>query len=318
LNRKPSNRFREAFARGLGRPLVLAHRGDSFHAPENTLVAATLGHRAGADGWEFDVQFTQDMVPIVLHDSSLGRTTDVAMKFPGDPRADLGYLASEFTLEEIRSLDAGAWFLKTSDAARTARAFGTHENLDPNLVLLIGSRAVQVPTLEEALTLTERLGWLANVEIKSSHDGDFSLVDVVLSLIDRLQVADRVLVSSFDHAEVARAATRYPAVASGVLATTPLFQPVTYVREQVGADSYHISSAGLGMGGAGYRRGRSVSRLRVRDLADCRQDGLPVLVYDVNDSGRTNMAGHLAEAGVAGLFTDDPTAIVDQFINSGL
>jgi glycerophosphoryl diester phosphodiesterase len=316
LRQKPANRFREAFARDLGRPLLLAHRGDSAYAPENTLLAATLAQSAGADGWEFDVQLTRDGVPIVLHDSSLARTTDVALKFPGDPRSDLGYLASEFTLEEIRRLDAGAWFLAISDAARTARAFGTIERLDPDLAAVIASGSVQVPTLEEALILTEGLDWLANVEIKSSHDGDFGLVDRVLSLIDRLGVADRVLVSSFDHAEVARVAARSPGVATGVLATTPLFQPVSYVRERVGADAYHVSTRGLGTEGAGYRRGRSVEALRLFDLADCRQAGLPVLVFTVNEAGRTKTAGHLAEAGVAGLFTDDPRVIVDQFIPS--
>jgi glycerophosphoryl diester phosphodiesterase len=313
LNRKPANRFREAFARDLGRPLILAHRGDSAYAPENTLLAATLGHRNRADGWEFDVQLTKDGVPILLHDRSLGRTTDVELKFPDDPRSDLEYLASDFTLEEIRLLDAGGWFLANSNAMRTARAFRTSERLDPDVVARIASGLVKVPTLEEALILTERLDWSANVEIKSSHEGDFELVDKALSLIDRLGVAGRVQVSSFDHAEVARVAARSPGVATGVLATTPLFQPVTYVRDLVGADAYHISSLGLGTGGVSYLRGRSVEGLRMIDLADCRQAGLPVLVFTVNETGQTKMAGRLAKAEVAGLFTDDPRAIVDQF-----
>ena len=71
-------------------PVIVAHRGDSFRAPENTLEAARLAWQAGADAWELDVQLTRDGVPIVLHDESLLRTTDVATRFKDDPRATDG------------------------------------------------------------------------------------------------------------------------------------------------------------------------------------------------------------------------------------
>src|SRR4051794_37261026 len=74
-----------------GRPLIIAHRGDSSHAPENTLEAALLGRDSGADAWELDVQLTRDGVPVVVHDETLLRTTDVARRFAGDPRGDDGF-----------------------------------------------------------------------------------------------------------------------------------------------------------------------------------------------------------------------------------
>lgn len=315
MRRGGGNRFLDALAGAPGRPLVLAHRGDSAHAPENTREAAALGRRAGADGWEFDVQLTRDGVPILLHDPSLARTTDVAGVFAGDSRADLGYLAAEFTLDEIRRLDAGSWFVDPAGGPRSASAFGTLGGLDPADRAAFGSGRVRVPTLDEALMLTAELDWLANVEVKSGHDGDFALLDAVLAAIARLGVADRVLVSSFDHAEVARAASSGTGVATGVLAATPLDRPGAYVR-RLGADAYHASAGALGAGGVAYLRGRTARALRVTDLDECRGLGVPVLAYTVNECGPGRMAGHLAEAGVAGLFTDDPRAVVGSITPS--
>ena len=314
--RRAGHRFLEALDGARGRPLVLAHRGDSSHAPENTLEAAVVGHRSGADGWEFDVQLTRDGVPVLLHDPGLLRTTGAARAFPGDPRADLGYLAAEFTLDEIRHLDAGSWFVDPAGGPRTATAFGTLGRMAESDREAFASGRVRVPTLAEALALTADLDWLANVEIKSGHDGDFALLDAALDVVARLGVADRVLVSSFDHAEVARAAASGIGVATGALAASPLYRPAEYVR-RLGADAYHASASALGAGGAAYLRGRSARSLRTADVEECRRAGVPVLAYTVNEFGPEKMAGHLAEAGVAGLFTDDPRAVVASFIPSG-
>ncbi|MCW5559070.1 MAG: glycerophosphodiester phosphodiesterase, partial [Verrucomicrobiae bacterium] len=67
-------------------PLLVAHRGASALAPENTLLAAERAWRDGAVAWEFDVHLSRDGVPVVIHDESLLRTTDVAERFPDDPR----------------------------------------------------------------------------------------------------------------------------------------------------------------------------------------------------------------------------------------
>ena len=106
-------------------PVIVAHRGDSFHAPENTLEAARLAWEAGADAWELDVQLTRDGVPIVLHDESLLRTTDVATRFKDDPRGQAGFRVSDFDFSEIRALDAGSWFV-AADGGRSLRACVRH------------------------------------------------------------------------------------------------------------------------------------------------------------------------------------------------
>ena len=90
---------------GASHVLVIAHRGDSAVAPENTLPAMTAAARAGADLVEFDVQRTSDGHLIVVHDTTFARTTNVAQVFPGRADDPVG----SFTLADVRRLDAGSW-----------------------------------------------------------------------------------------------------------------------------------------------------------------------------------------------------------------
>jgi glycerophosphoryl diester phosphodiesterase len=82
-----------------GRPII-AHRGASGSAPENTIPAFKLAVESGADAFELDVRLTADGVPVLLHDRTLNRTTDGT----GPLRA--------FTLEQLRDVDAGARFTR--------------------------------------------------------------------------------------------------------------------------------------------------------------------------------------------------------------
>jgi glycerophosphoryl diester phosphodiesterase len=95
-------------------PAVIAHRGLSFWAPEETRAAYLLARELGADYLEADVQRTRDGVLIALHDDTLARTTNVATVFP--ERRDRGPEA--FTWDELQRLDAGSWF----NAAHPERA----------------------------------------------------------------------------------------------------------------------------------------------------------------------------------------------------
>lgn len=87
------------------RVLLIAHRGYSAVAPENTVPAMRAAARAGADLVEFDVQRTSDGHLIVIHDDTFARTTNVAKVFPGRESDPVG----SFTLAEVRQLDAGSW-----------------------------------------------------------------------------------------------------------------------------------------------------------------------------------------------------------------
>ncbi|WP_413100583.1 glycerophosphodiester phosphodiesterase [Streptomyces sp. Inha503] len=86
--------------------VTVAHRGASAYAPENTLAAVDAADDLGIDWVENDVQRTRDGELIVMHDTTLSRTTDVEQVFPD--RAP--WKISDFTLDEIEKLDAGSWF----------------------------------------------------------------------------------------------------------------------------------------------------------------------------------------------------------------
>src|SRR5690242_19691865 len=97
------------------RSLVIAHRGASAVAPENTLVAFKLALALGADGVEMDVHLTADGQPVVIHDARVNRTTDGSGA------------VSKLTADQIRKLDAGSWFdrrvaLRPRTRRRVARA----------------------------------------------------------------------------------------------------------------------------------------------------------------------------------------------------
>ncbi len=94
---------------------VIAHRGSTYWTPEETEPAFRWARNIGADYLELDLQLTKDSVLIALHDDNLSRTTNVSVEFP--ERAESPVI--EFTLKELRSLDAGTWFNdKNPDRAR--------------------------------------------------------------------------------------------------------------------------------------------------------------------------------------------------------
>lgn len=94
--------------------VCIAHRGASAYAPEHTIKAYELAMEMGADYVEQDLQLTRDGVLVCLHDISLERTTNVEDVFPDRFREGTGgsktWPVVEFTLAEIRQLDAGSWF----------------------------------------------------------------------------------------------------------------------------------------------------------------------------------------------------------------
>ena len=143
-----------------GETLVFGHRGASAAAPMNTLAAFQLAYEGGAHGIELDVHLSQDQQIIVLHDFTVDATTD------GQGAA------ADFTLAELKRLDAGSWF---------APPFAGET----------------IPTLDEVF---ESCGGklLLNIEIKSNFTASETLIRAVIDCIGRHQMAERVLVSSFD------------------------------------------------------------------------------------------------------------------------
>jgi glycerophosphoryl diester phosphodiesterase len=88
------------------KPLLVAHRGASTLAPENTLASMNAAVALGVYGLETDITVSEDGVPFLMHDGTLERTTNVAVVFPGREKDK----AETFSWSELTQLDAGEWF----------------------------------------------------------------------------------------------------------------------------------------------------------------------------------------------------------------
>lgn len=142
--------------------MVIAHRGFSGAAPENTLASFRAAIAAGSDMVELDARFSKDGEVVVIHDADLERTTN--------GRGMVAY----YTLKELTRLDAGSWF---------GRKFAGEK----------------IPTLAQVLDLAK--GRIAvNIELKNAHLGSLTLPDLAARALEEVQRAameDAVLFSSF-------------------------------------------------------------------------------------------------------------------------
>ena len=161
-------------------PIILAHRGDLTHAPENTLPSFQQAIQKGADGVELDVKLTSDGHVIVIHDPTVDRTTD-----------GKGRVAS-FTLEAIRKFDAGLWF-------------------DEKF------RGTKVPMLEEVFETVGR-DKLINIELTNYSTPRDGLVLKVCELIKKHNNQKQIIFSSFFPANLKIAMQTLPEVPRGLLA----------------------------------------------------------------------------------------------------
>jgi glycerophosphoryl diester phosphodiesterase len=275
------------------RKMSVAHRGASAYAPEHTLAAYRLALAQGADFVEQDLAVTKDGILICLHDPSLERTTDVEQRFP-DRATEIEYegrrrrvwLANDFTLAEIRTLDAGSWF-------------------DPTFA---GER---VPTFDEAVALVRgRAGLypeLKTPEIYAGRDVDF--VALVEAALDRLRLrgaaadpATPVVLQTFGESTARSLAARGIGVPVVLLIDSrpPAWDP----RADVAAWKGVIS--GFGPAKALVQRHPEFVRL-------AHDAGLTVTPYTFRSAATpefpsvdAEMAHFLYELGVDALFTDNP------------
>lgn len=106
LDQSAATQATQTARRGRRHVIVVGHRGASGVAPENTVAAIREAARQGADYAEVDVVLSKDGVPVLVHDNTLARTTNAREVFPDRAPWTVG----DFTLAELRSLDAGSWF----------------------------------------------------------------------------------------------------------------------------------------------------------------------------------------------------------------
>lgn len=257
--------------------LNIAHRGARSIAPENTLLAARKGLEAGADLWETDLAVTRDEQLILFHDDLLIRTTDVPQRFPDRARDPF----TTFDLAEIRSLDAGSWFVETDPHGQIAAGALTEADRQ-------ACRGEKIPTLEEALVFTRDANWRLNLELKKLPDpmADFPVVPKVLAMIDRVGLnPDQVLVSSFQHAWLEEIRERRPSLEIQALIGYHTVLPLDWGDLAFG--TYNA-------------RATLIADETIRQR---KQEGFAINLFTVNETA--DMRRYMA-LGVDGLITDFP------------
>ena len=157
------------------RPLVIAHRGASALAPENTLEAFDRGFAMGADGLELDVRLSRDGHVVVVHDATVDRTTDGSG------------MVADLTLDALRRLDAGARFV--GDDGQAWRG-----------------RGLQIPALQDVLARYRDHPII--VELKGP---DRELARAAVALVRRADAFDRVCFGGFDWRVMREARSLEPA-----------------------------------------------------------------------------------------------------------
>lgn len=232
-------------------PTVMAHRGLSADAPENTLYAFSDAISVGADFIELDVQQTRDGVLVVMHDSNLKRTTGMNKNI-----WDVDYA-------DIQNLDAGSWF---DPAYANAR----------------------IPTLEETLQFVDKRAKL-NIEIKPTKHGSDTLEQDVAELITRYQYTDACYVTSFSYGSLKKVKEANPEIRTGYLMSVAYGQ--FYSLKYADAFSLNKVFVTSQVVNAAHQQGKQIfawtvnSMSEVRSLCNLHVDSIitddPVMVQNV-------------------------------------
>ncbi|MGX1883976.1 glycerophosphodiester phosphodiesterase [Streptomyces sp. NPDC055287] len=187
-------------------PAVIAHRGASAYAPENTLAAIDLADRMGSDWVENDVQRTKDGELVVVHDDSLARTTNVEQVYPGRSP----WKIKDFTAAEIATLDAGSWFAPRFAGARvpTLKQYVNRVERNHQKLLLEIKKPELYPGIErDTLRVLRQEGWL-----------------------NRHHVKHRLVIQSFGADSVKAVHKQRPDLKTGFLGTPPVADLAKYAR----------------------------------------------------------------------------------------
>lgn len=185
-------------------PLIIGHRGAAAVAPENTLQSFERALADGADGIEFDVRLARDLVPVVIHDSSLRRT---ALR-PG--------MIASLSSSELIETDVGSWF----NRRRPKLA-------NPSYAL------ARVPTLASVFNVMRERSAILYVEMKCGRRDRMALAREVAKLINDYSLKPRAIVESFDLASIAEIKRLDPGIRTAALFDRKLAHPVPSARRLI-------------------------------------------------------------------------------------
>ncbi len=237
--------------------VVIAHRGASAYYPENTMAAFKGAVEMNAEMIELDVMLSKDGVPVVFHDATLDDHTDGTGNI------------HEYTLSELRELDAGSWF----DSSFTGE---------------------KIPTLEEALAFAS--GKIAvNIEIKTEAVSDEikgGVEEKSLELVRKYGMEEHVLFSSFDYRSIAHIKTLDPDMPAAILYEKNQSAKMlpSELLSRYNADAFNCS----------YRQ------LNTKRFRDIRKNNIPVFIYTVD---KPSQMRKLLKMNVTGIFTNKPDVL---------
>jgi glycerophosphoryl diester phosphodiesterase len=258
-------------ARGASGPVIYAHRAGAAYAPENTLAAIRNSHRLGAQWVENDVQRTRDGQLVVIHDPTLARTTNVEKVYP----ARKPWRVADFTLREIKRLDAGSWFGRKYARERIptlAQYMGQLDRTGQGVLLELKQPQLYPGIEKQTLALLDKEGWL-----------------------DGPHIADRLVIQSFSAAALRTTHRLRPAVRTGFLGNPAVGELPSYAAF---ADQINPSDKTLT-----WSYVDTVHHTRGPHGVDMR-----VNTWTVDDTSR---ATAVAGLGVDGIITNRPDVIED-------
>ena len=195
-------------------PQIIAHRGASYLAPENTLIAFKKAMELGADGVEMDVQQTSDAGLVIHHDYMIDLHTDISGKI------------YDMTMGDLKTLDFGSW----------------------KDVLF---KDEKIATLQEAMELCRQMpGCTVHLELKSTMDNDPDFVPRVLEVLQQTEMVEQVILVSFNHALLRQATAGRHA---GIRRAGKPAAAAAHHLEGSGADQRHGRNGSYGYRPAGER-----------------------------------------------------------------
>lgn len=251
----------EALAKEKHKDIVnVSHRGASGYAPEHTLVSYQMGENMHGDYIEIDLQMTKDGQLIAMHDEKLDRTTNGTG------------LVKDYTLAEIKQLDAGSWFNEKYP-----------ESANPNY------EGLQVPTLEEVF---KKFGKNARYYIETKSPETYpGMEKELLRLIDKYDINKKtLLIQSFSPQSLKIMNELDPSV--------NLIQLISYKNDAVITDDEIAAIKEYAMG-----VGPNHTYLNEEYVQKVVNSGLELHPYTVNDKDRMKQ---LIDWGVTGMFTNFP------------
>ncbi len=265
------------------KPQIIAHRGGAHFAPENTIEAGLFTQQINASGWEIDVQLSYDGIPFLMHDGTLKRTTNVSEEF--SEREDEP--ASNFTMSEIKQLNAGAWFVNEDPHGTIARGEIQQSMLD------IYQNA-SIPTLEEALNFSRDANLLVEVDFKytleESHPYYDQYFDIILDVLINASIDEQIWVTSYERDWLDKVILSAPSMTTAL--TLDLVDYITV--EEFQATGYDMINTHHGKNDKFFK-----------DFAEA---GIDINVWTVNIASRFQQVWTL---GVTSVTTDEPNVFLE-------